>query len=126
MVTTDISQLTAECNNWKTSLRKYREEFMKSNHRLQEVAARPIPRANLQDIEHYQNQFHIQLINIHDLKQAIKEHERKADFVMNSDKGISESVWSTHEELFEQYQHLEHTLQELSDDFEKFIKRTLQ
>ena len=73
MVTTDISQLAAECNTWRSNLRKYREDFTQCKHRLQEVASRQIPKNLLQDIEHYHNQFHIQLINIHDLA-VLPEH----------------------------------------------------
>ena len=31
----------------------------------------------LTEVEHFSNQFYIQQINIHDLKQSIKQHERK-------------------------------------------------
>src|SRR5215207_8608244 len=120
MVTTDISQLTAECNTWRNNLRQYREEVTQSKHRLLEVASRQISKNTLQDIEHFHNQFHIQLINIHDLKQAIKENERTAGWELSSEKGISDAVWSKHEDLYQQYQHLEHTLQELKTAFEQF------
>lgn len=123
MVTTDISQLTAECNTWKTNLRNFREEFTQCKHRLEEVASRQIPKSALQDIEHYHNQFHIQLINIHDLKQAIKENERTAGWELGSAKGISDAIWSKHEDLYQQYQHLEHTLQELKTAFEQFMEQ---
>src|SRR5678809_1113211 len=105
MVTTDISQLTAECNTWRSNLRKSREELTQCKHRLQEVASRQIPKTMLQDVEHYHNQFHIQLINVHDLKQAIKEHEKIAGWQMNSEKGISDAVWAKHEQLYDNYQH---------------------
>lgn len=123
MVTTDISQLAAECNTWILNLRKYREEFTQNKQRLQEVASRQIPRNVLQDVEHFHNQFHIQLINIHDEKQAIKTHERTAAWQQASGKGISEDVWATHENLFDRYQHLEHVLGELSNDFNQFMNR---
>ena len=120
MVTTDISQLTAECNTWRSNLRKNREELTQCKHRLQEVASRQIPKNMLQDVEHYHNQFHIQLINVHDLKQAIKEHERIAGWELNSAKGISDAVWAKHEQLYDNYQHLDHTLRELKEEFNQF------
>ena len=123
MVTTDISQLAAECNTWSSNLRKYREDFAQCKHRLQEVASRQIPKNLLQDVEHYPNQFHIQLINIHDVKQAIKEHERIAGWELNSEKGISDAVWAKHEDLYEMYQHLDHTLHELKEEFNQFLHR---
>lgn len=123
MVTTDISQLTAECNTWIINLRKYREEFTQYKNRLQEAASRQTSRKILEDVEHYQNQFHIQLINIHDIKHAVKEHERIASWELSSGKGISDAVWAKHEDLYNRYQHLEHTLRELSEDFNRFINQ---
>ena len=124
MVTTDISQLTTECNTWKTNLRNFREQLTQSKHLLEKVASRQISRNALQDIEHYDNQFHIQLINIHDLKQAIKENERTAGWERNSEKGITDAVWTKHEDLYQQYQQLEHTLQDLKTAFEQFLDQT--
>jgi len=123
MVTTDISQLAAECNTWILNLRKYREEFTQNKQRLQEVASRQIPKSTLQDVEHFQNQFHIQLINIHDVKHAIKNHERTAAWQQSSGTGKSDDVWANHENLYDRYQHLEHVLSELSSDFNLFMSR---
>jgi hypothetical protein len=123
MVTTDISQLTAECNTWRANMRNYREEFTQYKNRLQEVATRQLSNNALQEIEHFQNQFHIQLINIHDLKQAIKEHERKTSWDISTDKPIGDADWAKHEELFDRYQQLDHTLSELKEDFNRFVQR---
>jgi acyl carrier protein phosphodiesterase len=122
MVTTDISQLTSECNVWITNLRNYREEFNKLKTTLQEVASRKTSKNALQDIEHYQNQFQIQLFNIHDLKLAIKEHERVAGTELADKKGISDKVWSKHETLYESYHQLDQTLQDLKEDFKQFAE----
>ena len=124
MVTTDISQLNAECNTWITNLRNQREDLNKCKTTLQEVASRQTSKSILQDIEHYQNQFHIQLINIHDVKLAVKEHEKMAARELKDGKGVSELVWSKHEQLYDSYHHLEQTLQELQEDFNQFIHRT--
>lgn len=122
MVTTDISQLATECNTWKLNLRTLRDDLTQCKNQLQEVVSRQVPKSMLPDIEHYQNQFHIQLINIHDLKQAIKENERIAGWELSSDKGISDGVWAKHEELYHDYQHLDHTLRELKGEFHRFIQ----
>ena len=122
MVTTDISQLTAECNTWKNNLRQYREEFTQSKQRLLEVASRQNSKNTLQDIEHYHNQFHIQLININDVKQAIKEHERVSAWELKANSTISDGVWAKHEELYDKYQTLEHTLQDLKEEFSRFLQ----
>ena len=80
MVQVDISQLSGECNTWRESLRHFRDEISQDKVRLQQAASRPLSKQQLQDVEHLHNQFHIQLINIHDLKQAIKTHDRILNF----------------------------------------------
>ncbi|HJS53949.1 MAG TPA: hypothetical protein VJ765_05375, partial [Chitinophagaceae bacterium] len=77
MVQVETSQLSGECNTWREKLRHYRDEFSKDKTKLQDAASQPLSKDQLQDVEHLHNQFHIQLINIHDLKHAIKSHERK-------------------------------------------------
>ena len=122
MVSTDISQLAAECNTWRANLRNYRDEFSQFTNRLQEFASRQSDKNVLQEVERYHNQFQIQLINIHDLKHNIKEHERMTDWELRTGQGISDGSWVKHEELYEKYQHLDHMLQELKDKFSQFIK----
>lgn len=123
MVTTDISQLSSESNTWITNLRNFREDLNQCKNSLQTIASRQMSKKSLQDIEHYQNQFHIQLINIHDVKQAIKEHERNAVRERKEDNTISETVFLKHEELYNDYHHLEQTLQELKNDFARFSQQ---
>ena len=77
MVQVETSQLTGECNSWRENLRQYRDEFSKDKIKLQDAVSQPLSKEQLQDVEHLHNQFHIQLINIHDLKHAIKAHDAK-------------------------------------------------
>ena len=77
MVQVETSQLTGECNSWRENLRQYRDEFSKDKTKLQDAVSQPLSKEQLQDVEHLHNQFHIQLINIHDLKHAIKAHDAK-------------------------------------------------
>jgi hypothetical protein len=125
MVQSDIAQLSGECTGWRETLRNFREEFNQCKHRLQELASHPLSKEDLPEVEHYHNQFHIQLINIHDLKQAIKQHDRKVNFEMTSHEGqITDETLADHENLFDQYQHLEYTLQELRQEFANFLSRS--
>lgn len=125
MVQADISQLTGECNTWREALRLFRDEFTRDKSRLQQVASQPLSRDQLQQVEHLHNQFHIQLINIHDLKQAIKVHDRKIGFEMTTNNGqVNEDTINDHENLVDQYQSLDHTLQSLRDEFSHFLERT--
>ena len=124
MVQADISQLTGECNTWRDSLRSSRDEINQLKLRLEQVAGRQLSKDQLQDVEHYHNQFHIQLINVHDLKQSIKTHDRKVSFETAANNGqLNEETIAEHEQLFEEYQTLNHTLQDLQDKFSDFLNR---
>jgi hypothetical protein len=125
MVQADISQLTGECNTWREALRQYRDELTQDKTRLQQVTTPTLSKEQLQDVEHLHNQFHIQLINIHDLKQAIKIHDRKINFEISANSApVNEGSIADHENLFDQFQTLVHTLQELRDEFNQFLNRT--
>jgi hypothetical protein len=125
MVQVDISQLTRECNGWREKLRNYKEEFSQDEVKLRQAASQPLSKDQLQDVEHLHNQFHIQLINIHDLKQAIKVHDRKMNFEMEAFNGsANEDSLSRHESISDEYHYLEQRLQDLSKEFKEFLKRT--
>lgn len=123
MVQTDVSQLTTECNDWLQILRNYREEFQTSKKSLQEICKKTLSKDDLLNVEHFDNQFHIQLINIHDLKHSIKIHQRKID-LENSSGEIREEMYTMHEELLSEFLSLENTLQELRNEFKNFISAT--
>jgi ABC-type phosphate transport system auxiliary subunit len=125
MVQVDISQLSGECNFWREKLRNYREEFSSDEAKLRQVAGQPLSKEQLQDVEHLHNQFHIQLINIHDLKQSIKAHDRKINFEKAMFNGsANEDSLVQHEKLQEEYQQLEETLGGLREEFNSFLQRT--
>jgi predicted nucleic acid-binding Zn-ribbon protein len=121
MVTTEIAQLSRECNAWRETLRSFRDEFGQLKNRLQDLAGHQTNRDVLLEIEHLDNQFHIQLINIHDLKQAIKHHHRKLDNEMAESNGhLEDGTTIDHERLFNDYQQLESTLTEVKQEFSHF------
>jgi len=123
MVQTDISQLASEAAEWHQILRNYREEFQLSKRSLQEICRKELNREQLREIEHFDNQFHIQLINIHDVKHSIKAHERRVQFETSSGE-ISERTYSDHEQLLDQFLSLEYRLQELREEFRNFVSAT--
>ncbi len=124
MVITDVAQLSRECNAWRETLRSYRDEFGSFKNRLQEVAGRQVEREALLEVEHLDNQFHIQLINIHDLKQAIKVHSRKVNSEMaGTERQLADDTLADHEHLYDDYQSLENTLHDLRHEFDDFVSR---
>jgi ABC-type phosphate transport system auxiliary subunit len=120
MVTTEVAQLSKECNAWRETLRSYKDEFSRYKLRLQDLAGRQTQRDVLLEVEHLDNQFHIQLINIHDLKQAIKVHQRQLEAQMAATGSVSDDIVAHHENLYDEFQQLEHTLQDLRREFEHF------
>ncbi len=123
MVQTDLSQLNRECNTWKENLRNYRSELSGYRHKLQEVVNHPISKTALPQVEHYDNQFDIQLTNISHLKHAIKEHEKMASWEKGQpEPPMQELLWTTHESLHDQYQNLETTLNDLKHEFNSFVR----
>jgi len=123
MVQTDVSQLTAECKDWLQILRNYRDEFQTSKKALQETCRKSLSKSQLLDVEHFDNQFHIQLINIHDLKHSIKTHEKRIEHESASGD-VAEENYTLHEELLNEFLSLESTLQELRNEFKTFISAT--
>lgn len=122
MVQTDIPQLSRECNEWRDKLHSLRDEFNHLKHNLQQAAGKQLSKDQLTDLEHFQNQLHIQLINIHDLKQAIKAHDKKAHFEISAHNGqVTDETYSEHERLFDEYQSLLHTLEDVRTDFHHFV-----
>ena len=125
MVTVDISQLSGECNTWRDSLRSCRDDLNQLKKQLQQMAAQNLTKDQLHDVEHYHNQFHIQLINVHDLKQSIKSHDRRVQFETSANSGqIAEDTIAEHERLFEEFQSLDSTIKNLREEFGEFIHRT--
>jgi hypothetical protein len=123
MVQTDISQLSSETAEWRQILRSYRDEFQDCK-KLLEQSCRKLERTQLLELEHFDNQFHIQLINIHDLKQEIKQHDRKVQFELSKNDYVTGDTFSDHEKLLDEFLNLENTLQQLRNEFRDFINAT--
>ena len=122
VTTTEIGQLAGECNLWLDTLRSFRNKFNNHRNELQSISSNQTQRDILLEIEHLHNQFHIQLINIHDLKQSIKRHMQQINFERQGMGHISDDVLARHEYLYDEYQRLETTLHIISREFERFAK----
>lgn len=71
--------LLAECEQWREQLRLLKEDINHCRNLLYQAAAGKTDHDFLKEVEHYHNQFHIQQINIHDLKHAIRNHVLSAE-----------------------------------------------
>ena len=122
MVQTDISQLSQECNQWIEQLHSYRDELNQLNQQLQNTASRPLSKDDLTELEHFQNQFQIQLINVHDVKLEAKQLNRKVQYQLsNSNMDISEETYHDYEKVADDYETLEHTIADLRNEFKRFV-----
>jgi hypothetical protein len=116
MVTvTELAQLKNECENWRENLRHYRQDLNNLKTSLYEKAAGKTDHDFLKEVEHYHNQFHIQQINIHDLKHTIKHHIAEAEHHPNFGHRIP------HHNIELQYKNLITDLDKLMSDYNNFI-----
>lgn len=107
--------LLAECGEWLATLRQYRSKINGLRDELYMAAAGKTDHDYLKEVEHYHNQFHIQLINVHDLKHKIKHHIAEAEHHPNFGHKIP------HHQIELQYKQLLADLDKLADDFHLFI-----
>lgn len=71
--------LVDECREWHDKLVSYREKINQLKNELYYFAPGKVDHDVLLGIEHFHNQFHIQLINIHNLKHEIRYHLQEAE-----------------------------------------------
>ena len=109
--------LIDECQKWYEILANYREKLNKLKTELYFFAPGKTDHDILAEIEHYHNQFHIQLINIHDLKHEIRHHIQEAERHPNFGHRIP------HHHLKEKLDMLVADLEKLDQDFHQFIKQ---
>ncbi len=76
---TQNQTIVEECKQWLSELVSYREKINNLKTELYFFAPGKTDKDVLKGIEHFHNQFHIQLINIHDLKHEIRDHIREAE-----------------------------------------------
>lgn len=108
--------LIDECKQWYENLVTYREKINQLKTELYYFAPGKTAYEVLVQIEHFHNQFHIQLINLHDLKHEIKHHVAEAEHHPNFGHRIP------HRQIFEKYQLLINDLDKLEAEFHAFTK----
>lgn len=109
--------IIAECNNWYDILAHYRDKLNELKSELYYFAPNKTEHDVLVGIEHFHNQFHIQLINIHDLKHEIRHHVIEAERHPNFGHRIP------HHRIKEKLDFLLSDLDKLEQEFHTFIKK---
>lgn len=123
MLTEETAHLSVECNSWREQLRSEYVNMSQLLDRLQDMARGIQDKETLKLVDHYHNQFYIQQINIHDLKQAIRSNEKKLHIPNPEEAHVLEHIIEEHKDLGEQFANLEHTLTELKADFDTFVTK---
>ena len=118
MLTETINRtLVDECKIWLTGLISYREKINNLKTELYFFAPGKTNHDVLEGIEHFHNQFHIQLINIHDLKHEIRHHIHEAERY----PAIGHRI--PHHYIKDKLDMLISDLDNLEQDFHQFIKQ---
>ncbi len=108
--------LLSECKTWLQNLKAHKEKIHELRNDLYKVAAGKTDVEFLKEVEHYHSQFHIQQINIHDLKHQIKHHIAEAQRHPNFGHKIP------HHHLENQYTFLINNIDQLAKDFHLFVE----
>ncbi len=107
--------LIEECKIWHQTLAKYKQMINELKNELYLFAPGKTEHSILEGIEHFHNQFHIQLINVHDLKHEIKHHVTEAERHPNFGHRIP------HHYLKEKLDALLGFIENLKTEFHQFI-----
>ncbi len=107
--------LIEEAQKWVIHLKSYGEIVNGLKTKLYQWAAGKTDHDVLKEIEHYHNQFHIQLYNIHDLKHVIRRYIHDTNLHPNFAHRIP------HHRLEEQYLFLIKNIDSLKADFNFLI-----
>ncbi|RYY60792.1 MAG: hypothetical protein EOO05_08700 [Chitinophagaceae bacterium] len=122
MIQVENNVISDSCNAWRERLKDHREKLNECQRHLQESAAKQLTRDQLQEVEQLHNQFHVQLVNIHDLKHAIKTHLKKTGYEFDVKHGhLNDDTLAEHEELLARYSGLEERLHELQARFNRYL-----
>jgi len=109
--------LLDECTQWLGELASNRSRMNELKNELYYFAPGKTDRNVLLGIEHFHNQFHIQLINIHDLKHEIRYH------VSEAQKHPTFGHRIPHHYIKEKLDMLLSDLDNLDSEFHAFIKQ---
>jgi hypothetical protein len=107
-------QLVDEAMGWISHLRTYIDNISEMKNKLYKWAAHKSDRDALIQVERFHNQFHIQLINLHDLKHSIRLYMNECKLNPDADHSAKQ------QDLEDQYHFLINDLDHLKDNFTAF------
>ena len=111
-------ELITETKGWRSSLATYREDFVKAQKQLLELASKRLTPEDLKELEHFQNQFYIQLINIHDVKKDLHYYE----YLLGSN-ATEQMIDKRHDQFKDEYESLTGVLDGLKNEFKAYLDK---
>jgi len=108
--------LISECQKWHDELGSYKAKLTNMRNELYAYAPGKTDHDLQMSIEHFHNQFHIQLINIHDLKHEIRFH------VLEANRHPEFGHRIPHHYIEEKYNTLIKDLNTLDTEFHTFLQ----
>jgi NAD-dependent SIR2 family protein deacetylase len=126
MTYTTVLHCGNEHSEWLKSLDFYDEELDTLENRLVEIVKKNNSHEVMAEVEHFQNQFIIQRNNIDELKHSIHEHSGKvaADAQLHAGK-METSLLGEHGGLKEQFDSFEKVINELRQEFNRFLSNRM-
>lgn len=126
MALADLTELNTVRDNWTENLNNHRAALLGCQADLQKAAEQKLHYKDMPEVDHFYNQFDIQLNNISHFKHEIKELEKMADWDTKENNGkISSLLTEQYETIADRYRTLVHTIEDLESDFEKFLTNHL-
>ena len=109
------STLMHECMEWEMELSGHKEKINMMKEELNSAIASGKRHEDQIKVEHFHNQFHIQLINIHDMEHAIKKHMEEAD------RHPEFKFKEPHQQLKSEFESLVKQLNDLEKEFKLYL-----
>lgn len=119
-----ISHISSEYADWLRSADFYKEEISILTNRLAEVSQKYTREDVKSEIEHFQNQFLIQVNNLEQLSHDVREHEKHmSDDAEKLAQHLSNHTLAEHDAMRDRFQTLERVILDLRHEFNKFLSR---
>jgi len=120
-----IASMSNEHTTWLSALDFYKQDLSTLRNRLTEIAGKYTDKAISGEIEHFENQFKVQSVNIDILHHNINENlSATAVQVQNNTAGyIDDELLKKHAMHQEMFAGLEKTINDLRHDFNHFASK---
>jgi hypothetical protein len=126
MQTTGSKHLTNEYQSWQNALGFYKDELGVYKNRLTEVAGKNTAQETMQQVEHFQNQFLIQVKSIDTLNHDIKIHlNEMAGTLQDSAGHVSQAQLAAQAQLKERYETESKVFASLKVEFTQFLSKVM-